>query len=163
MPAPPPMRLISRSERSQLIATTNPKSRLRAAIELAEDHLLRAENLTDQKKFDEASSEVGCYLGLIEDLRDFLATLDPDKGGTRDLYRHMEITVRTHLPRLAVLRRTTPLTYASHIKDAEEYIKDTRSAALDSFYGHSVLREAAPSKGAATESPNESRDTVKRP
>lgn len=154
------MRLVSRAEHSQLSTATNAKSRLRTTITLAEDHLLRVENLTEQKNFEGASTELGSYLGLICDLRDFLASLDPDKGSTRDLYRHMEITVRAHLPRLAVLRRTTPVEYAMHIKDAEEYIKDTRSAALDSFYGHSVLREPKPS---AAEPQTESRDTVKHP
>jgi len=156
------MRFVSRAEHSELASATNPKSRLHATITLAEDHLSRAEHLTDEKKFDAASAELGSYLGLIGDLREFLATQDADKGGTRDLYRHMEIAVRAHLPRLAVLRRTTPVEYSIHIKEAEEYIKDTRSAALDSFYGHSVLRDVAPSKTPAPEPPNESPET-KRP
>lgn len=141
MPAPPPMRLVSRTERSQLEATKDPKSRLRAIISLAEAHLGRAEIFTAQKKFDDAAAELGGYLGLVGDMRGFVATLNRDKGSTRDIYRHFEIAVRPHIPRLAVLRRDTPANYAGNIKDAEEYIKDTRSEALDSFYGHSVLRE----------------------
>lgn len=150
MPAPPPMRFVSRSERSQLDAARDPKTRLHATIKLAEDRLARAESLTNQKAYDEASIEVGAYLGLIGDLRAYIATMERDKSSTRDLYRHMEISVRPHIARLAVIRRTTPASYAPNIKDAEEYIKDTRAEALDSFYGHSVLREPSPPEKAET-------------
>ena len=141
MPAPPPMRFVSRNERTELDAARDPKSRLRATLSLAEGHLQHVEEFTSQKKFDEAAAELGEYLGLIGDMRSFVGTLNRDKNSTRDLYRHFEWDVRLHIPRLAVIRRDTPASYAGNIKDAEEYIKDTRSEALDSFYGHSVLRE----------------------
>jgi hypothetical protein len=163
MPAPPPMRFVSRTERSQLDAAKDPKSRLRSTIKLSEERLLRAESLTNQKAYDEASIELGGYLGLIGDLRAFIAALDREKGSTRDLYRHMEFAIRLHIPRLAVMRRSTPALYSLHIKDAEEYIKDTRAEALDSFYGHSVLREPSPQKSPTPEPPKGSPDTIKRP
>jgi hypothetical protein len=154
------MRFVSRTERSQLDAAKDPKSRLRSTIKLAEDRLIRAESLTTQKAYEEASVELGGYLGLIGDLRAFIATLEHDKGSTRDMYRHLEISVRPHIPRLAVMRRSTPASYALHLKDAEEYIKDTRAEALDSFYGHSVLREPSPEK---SPTPKSSPDPIKRP
>ena len=160
LPAPPPMRFVSRTERSQLDAAKDPKSRLRSTIKLAEERLIRAENLTTQKAYEEASMELGGYLGLIGDLRAFIATLVRDKGSTRDMYKHLEIAVRLHIPRIAVMRRSTPASYAVHFKDAEEYIKDTRAEALDSFYGHSVLREPSPEKSPA---PKASPDAIKRP
>src|SRR5262245_18801123 len=159
--APPPMRFVSRVERTQLDAARDPKARLRATIKLAEDRLTRAETLTTQKAFDEASIEIGGYLGLIGDLRAYIATLDKDKGSTRDINRHMEISVRPHIARLAVIRRDTPATYSMHLKDAEEYVKETRSEALDSFYGHSVLREPTPQEKALT--PKDPPNPSKRP
>jgi len=143
MPAPPPMRFVSRDERTLLTATRDMKARLRTSLELAEAHLTRAEGSTTGKNFDFASEEVGRYLGLIEDVRQVLRELNRDKNSTRDLYRRFEIAMRAHLPRLAVMRRTTPADYAGHIKTAEEFARDARSEALDSFYGHSVLREGA--------------------
>jgi hypothetical protein len=141
MPAPPPMRFVSRDERSQLVATKDLKSRLRTTIELAEAHLGRAEDSTVQKKFDQASEELGRYLGLIDDARHVLGALDRDRNSTRDLYRRFDIALRAQLPRLAVMRRSTPADYAIHLKAAEEFARETRTEALESFYGHSVLRE----------------------
>ena len=160
LPAPPPMRFISRTEKTQLDAAKDPKSRLRSTIKLAEERLVRAEGLTGQRAYEEASMELGGYLGLIGDLRAFIATLERDKGSTRDMYRHLEFSVRLHIPRLAVMRRSTPASYAVHLKDAEEYIKDTRAEALDSFYGHTVLREPSPEK---SPTPKASPDPIKRP
>ena len=154
------MRFVSRTERSQLDAAKDPKSRLRSTIKLAEDRLVRAESLTTQKAYEEASIELGGYLGLIGDLRAFILTLERDKGSTRDMYKHLEIGVRLHISRLAVMRRSTPASYAVHFKDAEDYIKDTRAEALDSFYGHSVLREPSPE---TSPTPKASPDPIKRP
>jgi hypothetical protein len=135
------MRFVSRDERSQLVAAKDLKSRLRTTIELAEAHLGHAEDSTAQKKFDQASEELGRYLGLIDDARQVLGALDRDRNSTRDLYRRFDIALRAQLPRLAVMRRSTPADYAIHLKAAEEFARETRTEALDSFYGHSVLRE----------------------
>src|SRR5215831_6671888 len=143
------MHLVTKSDRSELDGARDPKARLKATLTIAEDHLTRAEKFTDDKKFDEALAELGDYLGLIGDLRDYFVKLDPNKNGTRDLYRHFEYQVRTHIPRLAIIQRTTPAAYVRNIKDAEEFIKDTRDEALDSFYGHTVLKEPPPEKALA--------------
>jgi len=99
------------------------------------------EEFTSLRKFDQASEELGGYLGLLDNVRAYLGSMNRDKGSTRDLYRHFEIALRAHIPRLAVMRRTTPAAYSGNLKAAEEYVRDARSDALDSFYGHSVLRE----------------------
>jgi hypothetical protein len=162
LPAPPPMRFVSRDERSQLSAARDSKSRLRTTIELAETHLARAEESTSQKKFDQASEEIGRYLGLIDDARQVLGTLVRDKNSTRDLYRRFDIVLRAHVPRLAVMRRTTPADLAVHIKTAEEFARDTRTEALESFYGHSVLREDNDNQKKA-DKPKDSPEVIKRP
>jgi hypothetical protein len=64
-------------------------------------------------------AELGAYLGVIGDLRDYVAKLDATKGSTRDIYRHLDLQVRPHIPRLAVIQRTTPAAYVLNIKDAE--------------------------------------------
>ena len=142
LPAPPPMRFISTEERSRLTEARDAKARLRTSMDLAVTRLIRTEEYTSLSQFDQASVELGCYLGLIDNVRGFISSLNREKGSTRDLYRHFEMALRAHIPRLAVMRRSTPADYAGNLKDAEEYLRNTRSEALDSFYGQSVLREA---------------------
>jgi hypothetical protein len=164
IPAPPAMLIVTRSDRAELQSATDPKARLRATFMLAEDHLKRAETATDQKKFEESLSELGRYLGLIDDLLTYIATLSRDKGSTRDLYKHFEISVRPHIPRIAVMRRSTPVEYALRLKDAEEYVKNARSEALDSFYGQTVLRERpTPDQSPTPEEQKDNPGAAKRP
>jgi hypothetical protein len=140
MPAPPPMRFVTRAERDQLSSARDPKARIRTTLELAADHLTHAENFTAEKKFAHASEELGGYLGLIDDAVGFIGDLARDKSSTRDLYRHLDIALRSHIPRIAVMRRSTPAEHAANLKAVEEYARDTRAEALEAFYGHTVLR-----------------------
>jgi hypothetical protein len=146
LPAPPPMRFLSHDDRSQLAAAKDAKARIRITIELADAHLAQMEELTSRKMFDEASATLGNYMGLIEDVMHFVGEKPQDKNDTRDLYRHLDIALRAQLPRLAVMRRATPSDYSIYLKAAEEFIRDTRAEALDSFYGHTVLREESTKK-----------------
>jgi len=156
MPSPPPMRFVLSEDRNQLAPIKDPKQRIRLTIELAEARLTRMEELTSQKSFPEASEVLGNYLGLIEDAMHFLGSMTQDKNGTRDLYRRLDIALRAQIPRLAVMRRDTPADYSIHLKTAEEFVRSTRSDALDSFYGHTVLREP-PNNDAKISSPENKR------
>jgi len=146
MSAPPPMKFVSRDEREQLNGAADPKAHTRIAIDLASEHLSHAEQFTSQKEYDAAAEEIGRYLGLIDDTLRFLSTMNSDKAKTRDLYRHLDIALRGQMPRLTVMRRTTPVEYAINIKAAEDFVRNARSDALDSFYGHTVIRDDADRK-----------------
>src|SRR5689334_4875025 len=88
VPAPPPMKFVPRSERTQLLSVSDAKAHTRAAIELAEARLLRAEQLTPSQEFEAASAELGIYQGLIEDALRFLHDATTSKGNKmRDTYK----------------------------------------------------------------------------
>jgi hypothetical protein len=142
--APPPPKVISKEDKARLDATKDPKERLKLSLELAENHLLSAEQFTAHPNYEAASGEVGKYFALIDDTLKFLSTLNQEKNKTRDLYKKMELALRAHGPRLTAMRRETPLEYAVWIKEVEEFARDGRSEALNSFYGHTVVRESSP-------------------
>jgi hypothetical protein len=156
LPSPPPMRFVLAEDRNQLSAAKDAKARIRLTIELTEARLTKMEQLTAQKSFPEASEALGNYLGLIEDVMHFVGSMTQDKNSTRDLYRRLDIALRAQIPRLAVMRRQTPADYSIHLKAAEEFVRTTRSDALDSFYGHTVLREP-PNSDAKIASPEPKR------
>jgi hypothetical protein len=141
LPAPPPLKLISKEERAQLDQINDQKDRLKLTIELAVAHLTRAEQLTMQTEYQKASEEVGSYHALIEDSFEMLGALKQDSGKARDLYKRLELALRAHGPRLTAMRRVTPLEFAVWIKKVEDFARDGRTEALNSFYGHTVLRE----------------------
>jgi len=143
-PAPPPMKFVPRSERTQLSSVSDAKAHTRAAIELAEARLARAEQLTAGQQFDAASAELGIYQGLIEDTLRFLGDAAGGKGNKmRDVYKRLELAIRAHCTRLEAIRRVTPSEYAINVKAICEYARDARDTALNSFYGDTVIKDSA--------------------
>jgi hypothetical protein len=140
--APPPFKMIVKEEREALEAAANdPSKRLKLTISFAEGHLLRAEQHTSRENYEAASSEVGMYHALIENALQFLSTFKRDSNKTRDLYKRLELALRADGPRLTAMRRTTPLEFAVWIKKVEDFAREGRTEALNSFYGHTVVRE----------------------
>ena len=134
--APPPLKTISRLERSQLNESKDAKSRVRMTLELALVHL--------------AEAEAGRYWALLEDLFSFLKTMKSDNDKTRDLYKRVEIALRAHGPRLSAIRRGTPAEYSVWIKEIEDFARNGRTEALNSFYGHTVIRDKSPDQQQAS-------------
>ncbi|HSB27523.1 MAG TPA: hypothetical protein VLE19_06705 [Pyrinomonadaceae bacterium] len=151
--APPPLRTISKEERTQIEAADS-KQRLKLTIEFAGIHLTNAEKYTAQSNYEEASHEVGSYHALVKNALTFLATLKRDSNKTRDLYKRIELALRADGPRLTSLRRTTPLEFAVWIKEVEDFARESRTEALNSFYGQTVVREPQKPEEKLTDKPN---------
>lgn len=148
LPAPPPFKMIVKEERSALEnASKDPSRRLKLTIEFADGHLTRAEQHTARENYDAAATEVGMYHALIENALEFLSASKRDSNKTRDLYKRLELALRSDGPRLTAMRRTTPLEFAVWIKEVEDFAREGRTEALNSFYGHTVVRDA-PKPGA---------------
>lgn len=139
--APPPLKIVTREERTRIDGADDSKARIRTTIELAELRLAKAEVLTGDHDFEAATGELGKYQALIDDALNYLNPMVRDKNKTRDLYKRLELALRAHGPRLTAIRRSTPLEYAVWIKALEEFARKGRTEALNSFYGHTVFRE----------------------
>jgi hypothetical protein len=154
LPAPPPFKMIVKEERAQIEQTKDSSDRLKLIINFAAAHLTVAEQHTAQGNFEAASTEVGMYHALIENALAFLSTFKRDSNKTRDLYKRLELALRAHGPRLTAMRRITPLEFAVWIKKVEDFARAGRTEALNSFYGHTVVREREPqNKDKAKEKP----------
>ena len=138
--APPPAKVINREERSQLNQAKDEKARVKLSIELAETHLAHVESHTTQQQFEGAANEAGMYWALIEDALGFMKTVDRKGNKRRDLYKRLELSLRAHAPRWATVRRSTPAEYAVWIKEIEEFARNGRTEALNSFYDNTVIR-----------------------
>jgi len=152
--APPPLRMISKEERTQVEGANDAKQRLKLTIEFAGVHLTNAEHLTAQSNYEGASHEVGSYYALIKNALNFLATLKRDSNKTRDLYKRLELALRGDGPRLTTMRRTTPIEFAVWIKEVEDYAREGRTEALNSFYGHTVVRDSQKTEEKPSDKPN---------
>lgn len=151
--APPPLKVIPKTERAQIELAKDTKDRLKLILQFALNHLQVAEQHTAQSNFEAASGEVGTYQALVENALALLATQKRDSNRTRDLYKRLELALRAHGPKLTSMRRVTPLEFAVWIKQAEDFAREGRTEALNSFYGHTVVREKKAETPSATPSP----------
>ena len=140
--APPPFKMIVREERAAIEQTNDSSKRLKLTIEYAGGHLTRAEQHTARENYEAASAEVGMYHALIESALGFLSNAKRDSNKTRDLYKRLELALRADGPRLTAMRRVTPLEFAVWIKQVEDFARAGRTEALNSFYGHTVVRDS---------------------
>jgi hypothetical protein len=140
--APPPLKIITRAERSQLNGSKDAKARVKTTLELADTHLANAENHTSQRDYDIAAAEAGMYWALVEDAFSFMKTMDRDSNRRRDLYKRLELALRAHAPRLSTIRRSTPAEHAVWIREIEDFARKGRTEALNSFYGNTVIHDS---------------------
>lgn len=138
LPAPPPLKFISQEDRALLSAARDIKARVKVSIELANTHLLRAEEFTSRDQYDAASAQLGRYRGIVEDALRYLIQVNTSN---RDLYRRLELSLRTHSLRIEAIRRATPAEYAVNVKAIGEHTRKARTDALNAFYGDTVVRE----------------------
>lgn len=157
--APPPFKTIPKQERSQIEAAIDSGKRLRLTIDFATSHLSVAENYTNQQNYEAASAEVGVYHALLQNALGYMAGLKRDSNRTRDLYKRLELILRQHGPRLTTMRRITPIEFAVWIKEAEDYAREGRTEALNSFYGHTVVREPKSGEAEKQDKPKEEPET----
>lgn len=139
--APPPLKTISREERALISAEKDAKDRIKLTLVLATAHLTTTENETVKQEYEKAAAAAGRYWALIDDAFAFLKPMETDSNKTRDLYKRVELTLRAHGPRLATIRRSTPIEYSVWIKEIEDFARAGRTEALNSFYGHTVVRD----------------------
>jgi hypothetical protein len=150
------LKYIPPEERAQLAQERDIKVRTRLSLELAESHLVRAEQSVASSQYTAASAELGVYQAVLEDLMRLLQeNMEISNGKVsnrfRDLYKRIEMILRAHGPRLETIRRNTPSEESLNVRHVYEYTRAARADALNSFYGESVLREGSGKKEKSAE------------
>lgn len=142
---PPPLRYMPPDVRQRLEGAKDSKARARLSMEIAEERLALAAQLAQQDKFEASTAEIGIYEAVVEDTVRTLHATDDNKGRAsnklRDIFKRIEITLRSHVTRLESIRRVLPERHAVYLKDAIDFVRDRRDQALSAFYSDSVLRE----------------------
>jgi hypothetical protein len=140
---PPPLRYLPSDVRQRLESAKDVKTRARVSMEIAEERLAHAAQLAEADKFEASTAEIGIYEAVVEDTVRTLHTSNPGRAGNklRDIFKHIEITLRSHVTRLESIRRVLPERHAVYLKDAIDFVRDRRDQALSAFYSDSVIRE----------------------
>jgi hypothetical protein len=145
---PPPMRYLPEDVRQRVEAEHDLKDRARLGMIIAEERLDRAAQMVEADRFVDATAEIGVYEAVVEDTLHYLQSSGKSNSKLRDIYKRVEITLRSHVTRLETIRRGLPERHGIYLKDAIDFVRDNRDLALGAFYTDSVVRE--PRRPAAT-------------
>lgn len=136
--APPPVRAMNNTERTQLDSQQGLKERTKLALALMSTRLSKAEELNAKSEFAAMYSELGGFHALMDDTLEYLETA-PRRDKTLDNLKRFEMTLRGFAPRLALIRREAPQEYDHYVRVLLRYLRDARSKAIEPLFGNSVV------------------------
>ena len=136
--APPPIKLLSKSERTQLAEKRDTKERTSLTLQLMESRLHSAEKLRTDENYSLMYAELGGFHGLMDNGLEFLLA-NSGEGKKLGALKKFEITLRSFLPRLEALRRDLPLNFDPYIKKLILDIGDAREKAMRPFFSDTVI------------------------
>lgn len=139
--APPPLKLISDTERSRLDRENGVKSRTRRSLELMDARLTNAEAALKASDFDKAFAELGVFHALIDDTLAFLGGAEKDSRKVLFNFKRFEIGIRGFTPRLELIRREMPLSHETYVLSLLKQLRDARTKATEPLFGETVLQD----------------------
>ncbi len=136
---PPPLKFISKEEKKLLEVETDVKSRTKLALTLIDAKLKEAESLNTQQKYREMFERLGNFHALVDNTLDFLDRNDNGRGKVLNNFKRLEMSLRTYLTRLELIRRELPLEYEFYVRNLAKYIRSARAKAVEPLFGETVL------------------------
>ena len=139
--APPPLKIISKEEKTQLGAETDVNKHTKLALTLIEARLKQAEDLYGQQKFPEMFEQLGSFHALIDETLEFLNQNDAGRGKVLGSFKKFEMNLRAFLPRLEIIRRDVPSEFEPYVKSLAKEVRQARADAIEPFFSETVVRE----------------------
>lgn len=137
--APPPLRMLTKEERTALESTADAKARTKLALEYMESHMTAAETYNAKHEYDAMFHELGDFHGLLDHTLLFLTKSDKTSNRVLDNLKRLEIGLREFTPRLVVIHRELPFRYEDYVRKLIAYVRNARSKALDPLFSDTVL------------------------
>lgn len=137
--APPPLKILFKEEKTQLEGEENIKKRTKLALELMEARLKKAEELNSQNSYNAMFTELGGFHALMDNTLNFLNRNDNGGGKVLNNYKRMELSLRSFIARLEVIRRELPLKYEFYVRGLIKKVRDARTKAVEPLFDDSVV------------------------
>jgi hypothetical protein len=140
-PAPPPLKLLSKTERTQLNEKADLKDRASLALQLMEARLKAAEKFRVDENYSLMYDELGGFHALMDNTLDFLLHNGSSEGKRLSSLKKFEIGLREFVPRVEAIRREAPINFEPYVEKLLKYISDAREKAIQPFFGNTVIQE----------------------
>lgn len=138
---PPPLSIISKGEGEQLNLQSDMKKRTELALDLMQSRLMKAETLSNEKKFKECLDELGGFQAIMGDAMVYLKKKNTGNGKSLSSFKRFEITLRSFVPRLEIVRRLLPEKFGYHVVQLMKSVRKTRSNAVEPLFSNTVVED----------------------
>jgi hypothetical protein len=143
--APPPLKILSKEEKSSLESQTNNiKKRTKISIELMDARIEKAEKFQLETNFKETLVELAGFQALLDNTLDYL--FKTDSGKSDRSFINFEIYLRKQIPRIESIRREMPLKYGYHVGNLMKAIREARAKAVEPLFDDTVVPTAVSKK-----------------
>ncbi|HJS50886.1 MAG TPA: hypothetical protein VJ781_03215 [Pyrinomonadaceae bacterium] len=133
--APPPLKLLSKSEKEQLGSAKNAKERTKLSLELMDARVKIAEGYVPQERLEMVFRELGAFHALVDDALAYLSTSDSNKNKILDNFKRFELGLRTFTHRLELIRREMPPQREYYLRLLLREMREARARAVEPLFG----------------------------
>jgi len=137
--APPAVRAISKEEKTALAGLSDVKLRTKLTIDLMEARLKKAEEFKTSEAYPDLLTQLASFQALLDDGLKFLNRNDSGRGKVMDTFKKFEMALRTFTPRLEIIRREVPDSYAYHVRKLLITVRDARAKAVEPMFSSTVV------------------------
>jgi hypothetical protein len=137
--APPPLKILSKSERADLATKTEPKERTGLALQLMDARLRSAEKFHTDENYSLMYAELGGFQALMDNMLDYLLKSHANEGKRLTSLKKYEIGLREFSPRIEGLRRELPYNFDPYVKGLIKSISEAREKAMQPFFSNNVV------------------------
>jgi len=134
--APPPIKQMSKDERTRLSSASDVKTRTKLTLELMEARVKVAEQYLPQEQLEMVFRELGGFHALIIDALDYLSNSDSNKKRQLDNFKRFEIGLRAFTHRLELIRREMPSQREYYLRLLLREMRDARAKAVEPLFGN---------------------------
>jgi len=137
---PPPLKMMSKTEKAELATKTEPKKRVNLALQFMESRLKSAEKDRIDENYSVMYAELGGFDAIMDSTLDYLLHANANEGRRLNSLKKFEIGLREFVPRIEGIRRDSPLNFEPYLKSLLKYISDAREKAIAPFFSNTVVQ-----------------------
>ncbi|MCB1024508.1 MAG: hypothetical protein KDB79_08960 [Acidobacteria bacterium] len=137
---PPPLSILTKDEKTALDEEKKLSDRTKLALSFMDSYIERSEELTKKGEFQEALDQLGSFNAVMRNNLNHLNRFESNKGALKS-FKRFEMTLRTFLPRLELIRRAVPFKFGYHVIKLIKNVRNARSESIEPLFGDTVIPE----------------------
>ncbi len=137
--AAPPIKALTKDDKTLLEAEKDVKKRLVLAVQLMESRLTNAEALSAEEDYAEMFKEMGFFHAIMDNTLNFLERNNIGSSKILNSYKRFEMKLRSFIGRIEIIRRELPPRYEYYVRTLVKAVRDARSRAVAPLFDDSVV------------------------